>query len=407
MKILHIVPTYLPAYNRGGPIWSVHNLNKELVKKGIDVTVYTTNIDVEGKVEEGKEVIVDGVKVWYFPASFPRIWEYWRVGIIPAFFPRHWEYSRDLHKALIRNTKNFDIIHVTSTFLFASALGPWYAKKHDIPSVLSPRGNLMEPLELKGARKKKAYIHLIEKRSLAKFSAIHFTVPQEKEQYLHHELPLKKAVIIPNSIEVGEFKDRPQKGEFRNKIRLPKEAELILFIGRLNWKKGFDTLIPAFRRVAKKNPRARLVIAGGDDEGYRRNIQLLISNFQLEDKVIFTGMITGADKIAVLQDCDVFVLSSYSENFSMAAVEAMHFGLPVVLTKRVGVAPDVKKAGAGFVVEKDEKKVAQAMINILEDKDRKNKMGKAGRNLVEEKFEVSSTTDKWIEIYKDLLCEER
>ena len=70
MRTLHIVPTYLPAYNRGGPIWSVHNLNKWLVKKGADVTVYTTNIDVENKVETGKETLVDGIKVYYFQKLF-------------------------------------------------------------------------------------------------------------------------------------------------------------------------------------------------------------------------------------------------------------------------------------------------------------------------------------------------
>ena len=118
-------------------------MNKWLVKKGIDVTVYTTNIDVENKVETRKEVLVDGVKVWYFKKSFPKILEYWKVGFLPAFLPRHWEYSKDLHIALAKHMGEFDVVHVTSTFLFASVLGAYYARKYKKPYIISPRGNLM------------------------------------------------------------------------------------------------------------------------------------------------------------------------------------------------------------------------------------------------------------------------
>ncbi len=403
MKILHIVPTYLPAYNRGGPIWSVHNLNKWLVKKGIDVTVYTTNIDVEGKVETGKETLVDGVKVWYFPKSFPKIWEYWRVGFLPAFLPRHWEYSKNLHTTLAKHISEFDIIHVTSTFLFASILGPYYAQKHKKPYVISPRGNLMEPLELKGAFQKKTYIRAIEKRMLARASAIHFTVPQEKEQYLSYKLPLKKSIIIPNGIEEDEFANHPETGFFRKTFGIPSRAKIVLFLGRISWKKGLDTLIPAFAEVVKKEPNALLVIAGGDDEGYKRNIQLLITNYQLQNEVFFTGMIAGENKIAALQESDVFVLPSYSENFSMAAVEAMYMKLPVVVTKRVGIAPMVEKYGAGIVVEKNEKEVAEAILRAMGDKNRGETMGRAGLRLVEENFEMSHIAEEWLKAYQSLV----
>ena len=72
MKILHIVPSYFPAYRHGGPILSVHGINKWLVKKGAEVTVYTTNIDGlnELDVPINQLVDVDGVKVYYFKASF-------------------------------------------------------------------------------------------------------------------------------------------------------------------------------------------------------------------------------------------------------------------------------------------------------------------------------------------------
>lgn len=199
MKILHIVPSYWPAFERGGPIRSVHSLNKWLVKNGVDVTVYTTNIGLKGKVETNREVLVDGVKVWYFPLT-------WAA----------WQYSSALHKQLKQTAKNFDLIHITSTFLAASTLGAYYAKKFNIPYLISPRGNLMkEPLQKKSSFKKQVYISLIEKRNLAGAVAIHFTTEVEKKEYLEQKLPLKNSIVIPNGLDPEEFSEEIIK---RNKI---------------------------------------------------------------------------------------------------------------------------------------------------------------------------------------------
>ncbi len=259
MKVLHIVPTYLPAYRYGGPIKSIHELNKWLVKKGAEVTVYTTNIDGSGNLDVplNKEVDIDGVKVFYFPVSF-----------------RPWQYSCSLRRALTQNIKNFDFIHITSVFLAASTLGVYYAKKFKKPYIISPRGSLMkEPLARKSSLKKKIYLSLIEKNNL-KDAVIHFTTEDEKIEYLNNGLPLKKSIIIPNGIDIEEFNKNVPPGYFREKFGIPKDKKIVLFLSRLSWKKGLDTLIPAFSEVIKKEPKTVLVLVGGDDEGYKKNVQL-------------------------------------------------------------------------------------------------------------------------------------
>lgn len=71
MKLFCVIPSYWLAFQFGGPIYSVHSLNKTLVKKGVDVTVYTTNVGLDGKVSVNREVNVDGVKDTYFvPTKF-------------------------------------------------------------------------------------------------------------------------------------------------------------------------------------------------------------------------------------------------------------------------------------------------------------------------------------------------
>ena len=367
---------------------SVHNLNKWLVKKGVDVTVYTTDIDIPENTPRAEEVDIDGVKVFYFPASFPK----------------QWEYSKELHKQLARNVRNFDLVHITSIFLAASTLGAYYAKKFKKPYVISPRGNLMkEPLEKKGSLKKKLYISFIEERNLTDADAVHFTVEKEREEYEDAGLTTKKALIIPNGLDINDLETNIPSGAFRKKIGISEDKKIVLFLSRINWKKGLDTLIPAFAQVIKKEPNSVLVIAGGDDKGYKKKVERWVNKHKVKDKVLFTGMILGDDKISALRDSDVFVLPSYSENFGMAVIEAMRFRLPVIVTKNVGVAPYVKQNEAGFVVEKNVEEVAIAVMRILGNKKLAQEMGERGRNVVEDKFAMPKIAEKWVEAYNSLI----
>jgi glycosyltransferase involved in cell wall biosynthesis len=390
MKVLHIIPTYYPAYVRGGPIWSVHNLNRWLIKKGIDVTVYTTDIDVPENTSKNQEVDVDGVKVYYFKKSLSGIWAY----------------SYSLHKTLKKTASDFDLVHITSTFLSASALGSYYARKNNIPYIISPRGNLMkEPVEKKSFLKKIFYIGLIEERNLQNASAIHFTVPQEREEYKGLGFGCQKEITIPNGIDSDSF-EKAEAGQFRKKFNISEDKKIILFLSRISWKKGLDTLIPAFAEVSKKRPEVVLVIAGGDSEGYKQKVEGWIKENSIEDKVIFTGMITGADKTAALQDSDIFVLPSYSENFGMAVAEAMYFSLPVVISNKIGIASEVKKANAGIVTLKEKLLIANEIIRLLESPELAKNLGEKGKKLVEEKYLMPAIADRWIEEYNKLVRSE-
>lgn len=387
MKILHITPSYIPAYSHGGPVVSVHILNKWLVRLGIDVTVYTTNIDGDKKLDVSlnKEINIDGVKVFYFPLTF-----------------RAWEYSSAMPYALKKNIQNFDLIHITSVFLSASLLGAYYAKKHKKPFIISPRGNFMKQTYGSKSLKKVIYTHFIEKFALKNVSAIHFTSEAEKRDYIETKLPFKKAIVIPNPFE-SENLDPTENNLFRNKWGIKEDVEVVLFVGRLNWVKGFDTLIPAFADVLKKRPNAMLVIAGPDEAGYIAKIKSQISNLKINKKVIFTGLISGEEKKATLRESDIFVVPSFSESFGMSVVEAMAAGLPVVLTKGVAISGEIQNAGAGIVIEKDIKLLADAVVDLLENKDKAKKMGGRGKEFVYNNFSAEPVARRFIEEYNGVI----
>ncbi|MFA6007921.1 MAG: glycosyltransferase [Candidatus Shapirobacteria bacterium] len=383
MKILHIVPTYFPATRYGGPIQSVHNLNKGLVKSGHQVTVFTTNIDGDKDLSVliNSPQILDGVEVWYFPATF-----------------RPWFYSSTMRKALIEKTKEFDLVHITSVFLSVSTLGTHYAKKFNKPYIISPRGSLMvEPLKKSGF-KKHLYLNFIEKCNLAGASAIHFTTELEKKEYEAAGLPVKNSLVIPNFLEpINNF---PERGGFRKGLGLKPETKVILSLGRLNWKKGFDTLIPAFAKVQKDILEAKLVIVGGDEANYKKEIELLIAKClpaqagQLQSSVIFTGELKGEEKLSAYQDADLFVLPSYAENFAMTVLESAQCGVPSIVTPAVGLAEEIQKNGAGLIIEKDSEKLAEAIMNTLKDDSGRLEMGRRAK-LMAENFTPSKLAPLW------------
>lgn len=108
---------------------------------GVDVTVYTTAVNGPDDLDVplGVPVDVDGVKVYYFPVKFLR----------------SWFYSPGMHRAIKNNSRDFDLVHITSVFLSASTLGAYYARKFNIPYIISPNGSLMIiPLSISAFKRK-------------------------------------------------------------------------------------------------------------------------------------------------------------------------------------------------------------------------------------------------------------
>ncbi|MCL4404053.1 glycosyltransferase [Patescibacteria group bacterium] len=386
MKILHLIPSYVPARLASGPINAVHNLNTALVKRGVSVTVYTTDLDgpTRLKVPLNQERLIDGVRVVYFPITF-----------------RFWQYSRNLHHRLAATAADFDAIHITSVFLSISTLGAYYAKKFGRPYLISPHGSLMKYPLSQSSLKKRLYLALIECRNL-KGAVIHLLAKKERQDFLDLRLPCRGTVVVPNGLNMFVLNALDQTTAFRKRFKIPDNKKIILFIGRLNKIKGLDTLIPAFAEVVEKEPDAFLLIAGSDD-GYKKQVESLIAHYRLQQNVSFVGFLLGGDKKAAMEASTVFVQPSYTESVSMALIEAMAAGLPVVVTDSVGISSDIEIAAAGLVVPKESHLLAQALIDILTGKQNGREMGQNGRQLVSEQFTLEATGQAMEAAYRRII----
>ena len=379
MKILHVVPTYLPATRYGGPVYSVHGLCRALAAAGHDVHVYTTNVDGDrdSDVPVAEPVLLEGVKVWYFRSTHVRRL-YWS--------PAMWRQLR-------ASVASFDIVHLHSVFLWPTWAAAALAYRHRVPYVLSPRGMLVKDLVRRKSRwLKTAWIRLIEARTIRRAALLHFTASIERQEFEKFGLPAPLCCLVPNGVDSPGDDDG---GVLSGDIRVAMAGEpYLLFLGRLNWKKGIDRLVNTMSSL----PGQRLLIVGNDEEAYEHTIRDLVRNAGVEGRVLLLPrLVGGADKRALYAGARLFILPSYSENFGNTVVEAMAAGCPVVVTPEVGAADLVEAAKCGAVLPADN--LAAGIRLLLGDTDRLAAMGLAGRDWVEQNLSWSSIAASMLEQY--------
>ena len=355
MRILHVVPSYIPAWRYGGPIHSVHGLCKGLAARGHEVDVATTNVDGEGvsPVPVAVPVDLDGVRVHYFPSDVLR----------------RLYYSPPMRRFMAAGMDRWDIVHTHSVFLWPTTAAAAIARRERKPYVLSPRGMLVRDLiSRRSPMLKRAWIALFEKRNVHEAAAIHVTTALEADEMSALGLRPRRVFEVPNGF------DLPAPGAPSSREPgIP--AEYILYLGRISWKKGIDRLLRALP-FAGTTP---LVVAGNDDEDYWPRMQQLAGELSLGDRVRHVGFVEGERKQALLRGASLLVLPSYSENFGNVVLEAMALGVPVVVTPEVGLAPLVASSGAGVVASGEPAPLAEALRRLMDDPALRRGCGEKGR----------------------------
>lgn len=386
MKVLHVIPNYIPAYIHGGTVRNAHSLCKALVAKGLDVVVYTTNAGIEKNpdIKPGTEIDIDGVKVFYYPASFMK----W------------YRYSRSLATALKANIAQFNIVHIHTIYLYPTFIAAYWARKKNIPYIINPSG-MLDPVQIniRNSFRKKIYIKIIEELNVKNAVALHVASQYEKEQ-LHSfgfNVPIYQ---ISRGLDIEEYSLSETTADFKDRYPQLRGKKIILFLGRVHPQKGLDLLIDAFSKLVLKQKNAYLVIVGPDEHRYTDQLKGKLKQLGLAQHAIFTGMLLGKEKLSALHSSDIFVLPSFVENFGLAVVEAMACKLPVIITDRVGLSPVVGEHKAGLVVGCDAEQIADAMVDLMDNEGKRRFLGENGRRLVSEKFTANSTADEMIRIYE-------
>ena len=352
MIISLIIPSFYPATVYGGPIFSTLNTCKELAKiENMIINVSTTdaNMTTHLNIETNKFLkLEENLFVKYYHDTI----------INKISYPMIFNISKDI--------QNSDVIHIQSIFSISTPISLYFARKYKKSILLSPRGQFGSWCLENGSGLKGKWLKFFIK-PFANYVVWHATSQQEKDEILSH-FPNAKVEIIPNGIYVDEFKkytELTRKDYIKKyaKIEIKSINKIIISMGRLQKKKGFDILIDSFNIVLKEYPNSYLLIAG-PDEGEKVNLEKQILNLNLQDNIYLIGTIENQDKIDFLANADLFVLPSHNENFGNVYLESLATGTPIVASKNTPWQ-EVEKYDCGKWVENNIKEISQAMIEVL------------------------------------------
>ena len=390
MKILQICPIFSsrPKEVGSGVTQVVYNISKELSKRGHEVKVYTSNaLDVKRKMSnEGSSVIVDGIKVNFFPYKV----HYYTFFLTPSMI-----------SAVRRNLKEFDIIHIHDLRAFQSIVVYYYARKYGVPYVLQVHGSL--PRIMAKQRLKWIYDFFFGYRLLKDASKVIALSQIEAEQYKRMGVPEEKIAIIPNGIDLSEYANLPPKGCFKKKFGIKEEKKTVLYLGRIHKIKGIDILVRTFANVVKKLDDVRLVIVGPDD-GYLSELEALIKALKIEDKVLITEPLYDRDKLEAYVDADLYVLPSRYETFPMTILEAYACGKPVIASKLDGLKDLVINRKTGLLIAPgNAEQLAKSIFSVLNDHDKAEEMGLRGRQFMKENFTITKVVNRLEDLYKEVV----
>jgi len=337
MKILFVSATFPPkAY---GGITSVsYNLARALARRGHSITVFTTEfLDRSSRKSNAQRVeALPGMEIQYFRNASNRLAEY------RLFLPVR------LGAALEKNIRQYDVVHLHD---FRSVLGVavhHYATKYRVPYVMQAHGTAMTLFQKAVA--KRVFDKLWGRNILMDAARLVATTPSEMAQYQEMGARADAVVLIPNGIDVSEFVDIPPRGRFRQRIGVPDDWRLVLFVGRIHHTKGVDILVEAFRDLALTMENVALAIVGPDD-GDLRTVLRLARRLNISERLFYVDGLYGREKLEAYVDADLFVLPARYEIFGIVVFEALACGTPIIVTDGCGTAAMIRDADIGCVAK--------------------------------------------------------
>ena len=378
MKVLHVVPSFYPAFHYGGPITSVYELCAGLVRQGCEVRVLTTDANGLGAVldvaKDAPVTLPPGVSVRYCPRIL-----------------RH-SVSPQLLKLLPLSLRWADMVHLTAVYNFPTlptlAACRWMRK----PLVWSPRGALQRWPSSRRRGIKTAWESIC--RQLApRGTVLHVTSEQEAAESVA-KFPGTSAVVIPNGVEIPpRFEHRKGCGRLR-----------LLFLGRIDPKKGIENLLAACQRLRSWDRPWSLAIAGVGDTAYTTFLEENAWQLGVHEQVSFLGEVRGQAKADLFAESDLAIFPSHTENFAMVVAEALAHGVPVIASKGTPWS-GVEARGCGLWVENDAATLAGAIERMstmpLQE------MGQRGREWMEQEFTWETVSRRMLELYGKLLLKEQ
>lgn len=359
---------------------------RALIEHGLDAMIATTDADGPGRlpVERERCFVYEGVPTIVFSRQASE-----------AF-----KYSRPLARWLYADVADFDVVHIHAVFSHSSLTAARACRRHGVPYVVRPLGSL-DPWSLSQKRLRKHFLwHCGVWEALRSAAAVHYTTLVERQR-TEDALGVAGGAVIPLGID-GEWLQRRGTDDAgaldRNSGRFG-DGPYVLALCRMHPVKGLDVLVRAFLDLRGVD-EWQLVVAGDGERKHVAALQRFVADRGGQDRVLFAGWLDGAERTAVLRQASLLAMPSRYESFGLSLLEAMACGVPVLASSHVGLAEEIRQAGAGWVVDLSPDAIRGALEEAVSGEGERAVRGEAGLNLVRSRFTWPLVAEQLTALYR-------
>lgn len=398
MKILLVSHILGGFAGDSGQMWHTAN---GLINAGHEVDIFTTDGNpwfydkakkesyekIRKKLLEanGKAVKIRNVNVYTVSCTSPKL------GM----------YSRNTAKFAKENIKKYDIVYAIHWYNHPVMTFAKIAHEKKVPFILAAYASLMDPARSLNSRGKKILDFLYTKNMIKNTPGFHSVGELETNQYIKLGVKKEKIHHIDHGLVLEDFIIKNKSNIFEKININPKKDRYIIFVGRIDKKKGVDILINSFVEIEKNFDDVSLVIVGTGLPSYEIELKELVTKLNLK-KVIFTGFVSEDEKLELLEAATLFITISHSDVHTIAAQEAMAMGVPIILSK-ASDWPEIDEYNAGVTIDIDVKSVEDAIKKMLDKNTNLSKYGENAKKLIEERFLIESLIPKYEKMFETVI----
>ena len=392
MKIALVCPASLPATQFGGILFLSVDIARESSNLGNDVTIYTTDLDFSNNANTFNKDLPKEETLENFTIKRSHVW--FRINL---FFV-----NPGIYFQMMKDSP--DVIHTIGIRSFQSFIATIIAKKKNIPLVISDQGGLTTHPDLEHGSILKRMLYKIQ-TPMIRFiinNATKVSVANEYEKDIFKKfIDESKIQIVRNGINLDILKMKTN--NFKNKYNIT--SNFILFVGRFNKVKGIDVLLHAIK-ILKDKPELRDVsfVIMGVDFGFQEEMFSMINRFDIKEKICVIKNPSREDVIAAYKESEFLVLPSRWELSPLTPLEGFAFKKPVISTNVHGIPSTITNKENGILVSNENfRELAEAIIELINNKQKCLEYGLSGYNLVQDECNSKLMVKNTLKMYNEIV----
>ena len=392
MKIALVSPASFPATQFGGIMFLIADIAKEAANLGNDVVVYTTDLDFANNANTFNKNLPKKETIDNFTIKRSHVW--FKINL---FF-----LNPGIYFQMMKDSP--DVIHTIGIRSFQSFIATIVAKKKKIPLVISDQGGLTTHPDLKNGGVFKKFLYKLQTPMINFIikNSTKISVANEYEKKIFEKFDqTSKIEVIRNGINLETMKTKTDNFKKKHGIVLP----FVLFIGRFSKVKGIDILLHAIK-ILKDQPELENIcfVIMGVDFGFQNQMVQMINDFGIKQKIHLITNPSREDVIAAYSESEFLVLTSRWELSPLTPLEGFAFKKSVISTNVHGIPSTITDRKNGILVKNEDfHELAEAIMELINDKQKCLEYGLSGYNLVKRECNSKSMTEKTLRMYNQII----